>query len=196
MKILDFVLNLFFKKNNVTSNKEVANESCKKNNNSVLSDEELYRNNSFNFFQQLDKNIINQDIIELYGEGTLITPNGRSRYGHVKIKLSLSTKNKSEIIWNISGEEIPNNYRTSIIESAKRFIVFFECHRKDLKKVTIEIIGGSSHPTDSDFLAFELAMRNAIYNSFDKRLHQPNLNRLFNKKIKEPMKWVNYKKKK
>ncbi|WP_035643728.1 hypothetical protein [Flavobacterium sp. ASV13] len=172
------------KNNEKTSNKDIDNESSNKVSNSAFSEEELERNLYFKVFENLDKNLLNQNSIELYGEGTNITVNGRSRYGHVKIKLSLSTKSNSEIIWNISREEeIPTVYRESVIKAAQRFIDFFDYERKDLKKLNFEIIGGSNHPINSDFLAFEAATLNAIYNSFDKNLHQPNLALVVNKKL-------------
>jgi hypothetical protein len=199
MKIFYFFKNFNLKKNKnneETSDKEIVDESSNKVITSELSEEELERNSYFELFQKLDKNIINQDVIELNGEGTRINVNGRLRYGHVKIKLSLSTKNKSEIIWNISEEEIPSVYRISVIKVANRFIDFFDYERKDFKKITFEIIGGSNHPIDSDFLGFEVATLNAIYNSFDKNLHQPSLGLIVKRKIKEPIKRKNFRAKK
>jgi len=196
MKIFDF-LKIFNSKNNEESSiREIFDESSKEVDNSEYSNEEINKNCYFKLFEKLDKHIINQKNLELTGEGTCIKWSGSDRYGHVKFKLYESAKNNSEIIWNIGEEKLPSDYRVFVNKIANLFLDFVEKERNDLKKFTFEIIDGSHHPVDARSIAYEVATYNAILNSFDEELHKPDLNKLFKIKIKEPVKWVNYKKKK
>jgi len=194
MKIFDF-LKIFNSKNNEeTSNREIFDETSKEVDNSQNSNEEIDKNFYFKLFEKLDKNLINQENIELTGEGTCIKWSGSDRYGHIKFKLYESAKNNSEIIWNISEEKLPTDYRVFVSKIANLFLDFVEKERNDLNKFTFEIIDSSYHPVDARPIAYEVATYNAILNSFDQGLHKPDLNKLFKIKIKEPIKWVNYKK--
>lgn len=182
----------FFKKLNFIKDKnqkeifvnEVVIESPNVDVNLVCSTEELERNRYFELFEKFDKSRLNQDKLELNGEGTCIMISGSDRYGHIKFKFYTSTKNNSEIVWSISEEKLPNDYRTSVNKIANLFIDFIEKERADLKKFTFEIIDSSYHPIDARLVAYELATFRAIQNSFDEKLHQPNLN-LVRREVKE-----------
>jgi hypothetical protein len=183
MKIFNFLKNFNFiqnKNNEVASGAEIVNEPD--------------RNSYFNF-EKLNKKIINQDDIELNGEGTCIMTSGSDRYGHIKFKFYISDKNNSEIVWSISEEKLPNDYRNSVNKVANLFIDFIEKERNDLRKFTFEIIDSSYHPVDARPVAYEVATFRAIQNSFDEKLHQPNLKLLVKRKVEEPKKWKNFKKK-
>jgi hypothetical protein len=193
MNIFDF---LKTKKKVEISYLEIIDKSLIEINNSKYSEEEMDRNYLFKEFDKLDKNIVKQDDLELNGEGTCIIHSGRARYAHIKFKFYISKKNNSEIVWNINEEKLPNDYRINVNKVANLFIDYIEKERKDLKKFTFEIIDGSYHPTDSNLAEYYTATFYAILNSFDEELHKPNLDKIYKAKIKEPIKWVNYKNKK
>lgn len=197
MKIFNFFKNFNFtksKNNEVASGTEIIDESSNKVTTSEFLKEEPHRNSYFNF-EKLDKKIVNQDNIELNGEGTCIMISGSDRYGHIKFKFYISDKNNSEIVWSISEEKLPNDYRNSVNKVANLFIDFIEKERDDLRKFTFEIIDSSYHPVDARPVAYEVATFRAIQNSFDEKLHQPNLKLLVKRKVEEPKKWKNFKKK-
>lgn len=185
MKILDLFKNLNFiktKNKEVVSIEEVAKESSG-DDNIEYSTEERERNFYFEKFEAFDKNRIIQDNLELNGEGTCIMISGSDRYGHVKFKLYSSTKDNSEIVWSINEKDLPQIYRDSVDKVANLFIDFIEKKRADLERFTFEIIDSSYHPVDARLIAYEVATFRAIQNSFDEKLHKPNL-RLIRREIK------------
>ncbi|WP_281233877.1 hypothetical protein [Flavobacterium gelatinilyticum] len=189
MKIFDLFKNFKFiktksKEVKVISIEEVAKESSAVNANIVYSREELERNEYFEKFESFDKNRIIQDNLELNGEGTCIMISGSDRYGHVKFKLYSSAKNNSEVVWSVNEKVLPKVYRDCVDKVANLFIDFIEKERGDLKKFIFEIIDTSYHPTEARLIAYEAATFRAIQNSFDEKLHKPNLN-LVKREIKK-----------
>lgn len=186
MKILDLFKSLNFmkpKNKEVVSIEEVVKESSV-NDDIEYSPEERERNHYFERFETFDKNRIIQDNLELNGEGTCIMISGSDRYGHVKFKFYSSSKDNSEIVWSISEKDLPQIYRDSVDKVANLFIDFIEKERADLEKFTFEIIDSSYHPVDARLIAYEVATFRAIENSFDEKLHKPNL-RLIRREIKK-----------
>jgi len=187
MKIFDFLKNFNFRQNKnkiEISDEKIVVEPSNEGAISGYSKEELVRNEYFKRFENFDKSRINQGNLELNGEGTCIVVFGSDRYGHVKFKFYASAKNNSEIVWSISEEELPKDYWNSIDKVANLFIDFIEKERADGEKFIFEIIESTYHPVDARPIAYELATFRAIQNSFDEKLHQPNL-RLFRREIKQ-----------
>ncbi|MEN2412201.1 hypothetical protein [Flavobacterium mesophilum] len=186
MKILDLFKNLNFikaKNKEVVSIEEVVTESSV-DDNIEYSPEERERNFYFEKFETFDKNRIIQDNLELNGEGTCIMISGSDRYGHVKFRLYSSVKDNSEIVWSVNEKELPKAYRDGVDKVANLFIDFIEKERGDLKKFIFEIVDTSYHPVDARLVAYEVATFRAIQNSFDEKLHKPNL-RLIRREIKK-----------
>ncbi|GEM_PF-1591657 len=187
MKIFDLFKNINFIKpkiNEVISIEEAVQESSDMKSDLIYSTEELVRNEYFEKFEVFDKIRINQDNLELNGEGTCIMISGSDRYGHIKFKFYASGKDNSEIVWSISEKELPKVYRDGVDKVANLFIDFIEKERGDLKKFIFEIIESTYHPFDARLIAYEVATFRAIQNSFDEKLHQPNL-KLVRREIKK-----------
>lgn len=187
MRIFDFLKEIFLLNDNgksETPNEEIVVESPDKDVNSELSMEELVRNDYFKKFEDFDKSRINQDNLELNGEGTCIMISGSDRYGHVKFRFYTSTKSDSEIVCSVSEKELPKYCRDSVDKVANLFIDFIEKERADGQKFVFEIIDSTYHPVDARAMAYEVATFRAIQNSFDESLHKPNL-RLVRREVKK-----------
>jgi hypothetical protein len=123
---------------------------------------------AISLFRIKDK-LLQWDYSTVEGTGVVAKFSGRGKYAHVELSISNSPTNTNEVIWNITEEQIPNNFgHKPYIEEA---LSFFLAHVSALTgnrvylKFDINFI--SFHITDSHPRDFLEATMNAIVNSFD-----------------------------
>ncbi|WP_342327663.1 hypothetical protein [Pedobacter sp. FW305-3-2-15-E-R2A2] len=101
-------------------------------------------------------------------------------YAHLKIKMykSLDTDD-SHVIWNVSENELPLEFRTTIVAGLSFFLSYLEGIKGQSISLTFEINDGSYHPVDSELKGFNRVTTRAIVNCFDPDYFGFKANRVF-----------------
>lgn len=102
------------------------------------------------------------------GEGRFIKQSGPiGRFGHVVLEVQcLESPQSISVTWVASEEAIPSVFRHSVERGIVRL---FEPEAKygefSSDGISVRIIGGTCHPTDSNEVSFELAAAAAFINA-------------------------------
>lgn len=123
---------------------------------------------AISLFRIKDK-LLDWDYSTVKGTGVIAKFSGRGKYAHVELVISNSSADTNEVIWNITEEQIPNNFgHKPYIEEA---LIFFISHISALTGnrvyLKFEINFISFHTSDSHPRDFLEATMFAIINCFD-----------------------------
>ena len=102
------------------------------------------------------------------GEGRFIKQSGPiGRFGHVVLEVQcLETAQALVVTWDVSEDEIPAIFRNSVERGVIRLFgpeAKYEAFSSD--GVSVRVVGGTCHPTDSNEVSFELASAAAFVNA-------------------------------
>jgi elongation factor G len=104
------------------------------------------------------------------GEGKFIRQSGgRDHYGHVIVRIEPNGKGKGNEIRNeITADGIPKEYIEPVVEEIGASLGLGVVDERPIVDIIVRLVGGSSHKTDSNELAFKMAAIFALKDALKK----------------------------
>tara|TARA_B100001063_G_C16600604_1_gene470499 strand:+ start:60 stop:545 length:486 start_codon:yes stop_codon:yes gene_type:complete len=116
----------------------------------------------------LDETIKNWSLEPLTGIGLIRGINGK--YAHVELEISNHFNNSktNKIIYKISENQLPIEYRVEIERTLRFFIDYLNSLKSDNFQLKFTILDATYHPVDSRPIDYQNAIMKAIANCFGK----------------------------
>ena len=103
------------------------------------------------------------------GEGKFIRhAGGRDNYGHVILTIEPRKRGTGIDIRNITSNNIPTKFINAVVDAIEETLEVGIRNYGPIIDVTVRIVDGSSHQTDSNELAFKLAAIAAVNAALEK----------------------------
>lgn len=119
--------------------------------------------------------IISSNLHDIQGTGLF---SKMERYAHIALKISRSEDYQDMILWNVTAEQIPLEYRTSVNEYLSFFVNYITALKgRSEQGLTFDIYDGTFN-RDSHDRDFGVATAHALRHCFDPSFHNPNEHQL------------------